>query len=144
MSPEQLLGQLAGREVDVVADFEAGLGTVLRLAGRRADAGVDAEVDAVVVVVEPTAMSIEVGRRAVEAVQAAGLGRLVVAANRVRDEADARRLREAFPGLPVVEVPDDPAIGAAERQGRSPLDTAPDAPAVIALVRLAGALTPAA
>jgi len=127
-----LLGQLEGPGVVVVADFEAGVGTVMRLDGR--------PVDVVVVVVEPTAMSLEVGRRAAEVVQAKGLGRLVVTANRVRDEQDAERVREAFPDVEVVLVPDDPAIVAAERDGRAPLDAAPDAPAVLALVALATSL----
>ena len=117
----------------VVADFEAGLGTVMRL---------DAPVDVVVVVVEPTAKSLEVGRRAVETVQAAGLGRVVVTANRVRDEDDVQRVRDAFPGLEPFLVPDDPAIVEAERSGSAPLDAAPGAPAIRALVALAESLVP--
>lgn len=129
ISPEQLLGRLARPDRVVVADFEAGLGTVLRL-------GAD-PVDVVVVVVEPTSKSLEVGRRAAESVHAAGLGRVVVAASRVRDDQDASRMRAAFPGLDLVMVPDDPAIVSAERRGVAPLDDAPDAPAVRALVGLA-------
>jgi CO dehydrogenase maturation factor len=124
-----LLGQLARPDRVVVADFEAGLGTILRLDGH--------PVDVVVVVVEPTAKSLEVGRRAAESVREGGLGRVVVTANRVRDDQDATRVREAFPGLDVVLVPDDPAVVAAERTGLAPLDAAPDAPAVRALVALA-------
>lgn len=116
----------------VVADFEAGLGTVLRLEGKA--------VDVVVVVVEPTAKSIEVGRRAVEAVREGALGRVVLAANRVRDDQDVARVREAFPDVELVLVPDDPAIVAAERRGLAPLDASPDAPGVRALVGLGEAL----
>jgi CO dehydrogenase maturation factor len=126
-----LLGQLARPDRTVVADFEAGLGTVLRLEG--------SPVDVVVVVVEPTAKSLEVGRRAVEAVTASGLG-VVVTANRVRDGDDIARVRTAFPGHEPVLVPDEPAIVDAERQGLSPLDAAPDAPGVGALVELAQVL----
>jgi len=126
-----LLGQLARPDRVVIADFEAGLGTVMRL---------DAPVDVVVVVVEPTAKSLEVGRRAAETVREGGLGRVVVTANRVRDETDAQRVREAFPGLDPVMVPDDPAVVDAERRGLAPLDAAPDAPAVRALVALAESL----
>lgn len=115
----------------MVADFEAGLGTVLRL---------DAPVDVVVVVVEPTAKSLEVGRRAAETVHAADLGRVVVTANRVRDEEDAQRVRDAFPGLDPVLVPDDAAVVDAERRGLAPLDASRDAPAVRALVLLAESL----
>ena len=119
----------------MVADFEAGLGTVLRL--------MDSPVDVVVVVVEPTAKSLEVGMRAAQAVREGGLGRVVVTANRVRDEADADRVRAAFPDDAVVLVPDDPAVVEAERRGVAPLDAAPDAPAVRALVALARGLLPA-
>jgi CO dehydrogenase maturation factor len=130
-----LLGQLARPGRVVVADFEAGLGTVLRLDG--------VPVDVVVIVVEPTAKSLEVGRRAAETVRAAALGRIVVTANRVRNADDARRIREAFPGLEPVLVPDDPAIVDAERRGLAPLDAAPDAPAVQTLVALGESLLPA-
>lgn len=135
ISPEQLLGQLARPDRVVVADFEAGLGTVLRLNG--------SPVDVVVIVIEPTAKSLEVGRRAAETVREAGLGRIVVTANRVRDEQDEARVREAFPRLELVLVPDDAAIVAAERRGLAPIDAAPDAPAVRALVTLAQQLVEA-
>ncbi len=132
ISPEQLLGQLERPDQVVVADFEAGLGTVMRLDGR--------PVDVVVVVVEPTAKSIEVGRRAADLVREGSLGRVVIAANRVYDEDDAARVTAAFSGLDLVLVPDDPAIVAAERRGVAPLDAAPDAPGVRALVNLAEGL----
>ncbi len=124
-----MLGQLARPDRFVIADFEAGLGTVLRLDGN--------PVDVVVVVVEPTVKSLDVGRRAAETVGHAGLGRIVVVANRVRDEEDAARVRAGFPGLDVVMVPDDPAIVEAERHGVAPLDAAPHAPGVRALVEFA-------
>lgn len=119
-----------------MADFEAGLGTVLRLSGQ--------PVDVVVIVVEPTAKSLEVGRRAAETVLGAELGRIVITANRVRDDTDQARVHAAFAGLAqVVEpvfVPDEPAIVAAERAGIAPLDAAPDSPGVRALVELAASL----
>ncbi len=133
ISPEQLLGELARPGRTVVADFEAGLSTVLRLDGR--------PVDVVVVVVEPTAKSLEVGRRAAEVVQGGGLGRVVITANRVRDDQDVARVRAAFPGLDPVLVPDEPAIVAAERAGEAPLDAAADSPGVRALVGMAESLT---
>ncbi len=122
-----MLGQLARPDLVVVADFEGGLGTVMRL---------DHPVDVVVVVVEPTAKSLEVGRRAVELVREGGLGRVVVAANRVGDAEDAARVAAAFPDADVILVPDDPAIVEAERHGYAPLDAAPQSPGVRALVDL--------
>ena len=124
-----MLGQLERPGRAVVADFEAGLGTVLRLDGR--------SVDVVVVVVEPTAKSLEVGRRAADAVREGGLGRVVVTANRVRDADDEARVHAAFPDSDPVLVPDDPAIVAAEQRGEAPLDAAAESPGVRALVDLA-------
>jgi len=129
-----LLGQFARPDLVIVADFEAGLGTVLRLQGR--------PVDVVVVVVEPTASSLEVGRRAAEVVREGELGRLVVTANRVRDDQDAVRVRAQLPGVEVLLVPDDPAIVLAERDGVAPLDAAPQSPGVRALVALGLNLLP--
>jgi CO dehydrogenase nickel-insertion accessory protein CooC1 len=128
-----LLGQLEARHQLVVADFEAGLGTVLRMSEA---------VDAVVVVVQPTVKSLEVGARAVEAVRERGLGPVVLVGNRVRDDADLARVRAALPGLEPVVVPDDLLLGEAERSGRSPLDAAPHSAAVLALAALADALLP--
>jgi len=124
-----LLGQLARPHQVVVADFEAGLGTIMRLSGN--------PVDIVVVVCEPTAKSLDVGSRAAESVRVAELGRVVVSANRVRNATDEARVHAAFPGFELMLVPDDPAIVAAERAGAAPLDAAPTAPAVRALVALA-------
>jgi CO dehydrogenase maturation factor len=134
ISPEQLLGQLETTAEVVVADFEAGLGTVMRLP--------DGAVDVVIVVVEPTATSLDVGRRAAEVVGERSLGRLVVTANRVRDDSDRARVAAAFPGLTVVNVPDEAMIVAAERAGTAPLDHGPDSPGVRALVALAEVVLP--
>ncbi len=135
VSPEQLLAQLSSDDGVVVADFEAGLGTVMRLDGR--------PVDIVVVVVEPTRKSLEVGRRAADVIAEVNLGRLVLVANRVRDKHDVELVLAAFPGLQPVMVPEDQAIGDAERRGLAPLDAAPAAPAVMALKVLAeGLLAP--
>ena len=118
----------------VVADFEAGVGTLTRLGEQR--------VDTVLVVVEATPKSIEVGLRAVELAKERKLNHVVIIANRVRGEDDIERIRAAFPGVEVVPVPDDPAIREADRRGIAPIDHAPDAPAVRALVSLAEQLAP--
>ncbi|MEO5851130.1 MAG: AAA family ATPase [Nocardioides sp.] len=133
ISPEQLLGELVMEDGVVVADFEAGLGTMMRLDGR--------PVDVVVVVVEPTAKSLEVGRRAADLVIETSLGRLALVANRVRDVDDVARIAAVFPDLEPVLVPDDEAIVEAERNGLAPLDAAPDSAAMRALVGLAEGLS---
>ena len=119
----------------VIADLEAGLGTLSRLG--------DQKVDAVVLVVEPTPKSIEVATRAAALAREKSLGRLVVVANRVGDGGDLAAVRAAFPHDRVVGVPDDPAIVEAERRGLAPLDVAPGAPAVRALTDLAETLVSA-
>ncbi|HEV2766843.1 MAG TPA: hypothetical protein VGV63_03920 [Acidimicrobiales bacterium] len=116
----------------VVADLEAGVGTLTRLG--------DAGVDKVLIIVEPTPKSVEVGSRAAAIVADKSLGEVVVVASRVQSDDDLAMIRKAFPDHRVVPVPDDPAIVAADRDGQAPLDTAPDAPAVQALAALAGEL----
>ncbi len=116
----------------VVADLEAGIGTLTRLAS--------ASVDATVVVVEPTLRSIDVARRAVAVADEQRQGRVVVVANKVSDDDDRARIREAFGDRALVVVPDDPAVDAADRLGVSPVDHEPGAPAVAALESLVEAL----
>ncbi len=118
----------------VVADLEAGVGTLTRLG--------DAGVDLVLIVVEPTPKSVEVGCRAAALVADKALGRTVVVASRIRSDDDLTMITKAFPDHEVVPIPDDPAIVQADRNGVAPLDSAPDAPAVQALVRLAEELVP--
>lgn len=129
-----MLGSIESDGRTVIADFEAGVGTLTRMK--------DGGVDVVLVVVEPTPKSLEVGRRAVGLARERGLARLVIVANRVRDDADYDTVAAAFPGEEVARVPDDPKIVEADRAGVAPLDLAPDAPAVQALVALAGRVAP--
>jgi CO dehydrogenase maturation factor len=129
-----LLGSANFDDAVVVADLEAGIGTLTRLG--------DQQVDAVLLMVEPTAKSIEVATRAAGLAREKALGSLVVVANRVRDADDLAAVRAAFPDDRVVGVPDDPAIVEADRRGLAPLDLSPGAPAVRALSELAGSLLP--
>jgi CO dehydrogenase maturation factor len=122
-----LLGELERDGGVVVGDMEAGAGTLLRV-----ESGA---LDAVVVVAEPTAKSIEVARRLTE------IGRertrVVVVANRVRDEADRRAVAEAFAALELAVVPEDRAIEDADRRGLAPIDAAAGSPGVRAIEELA-------
>lgn len=113
----------------VIADLEAGIGTLTRMEEKA--------VDGVLVVVEPTPRAIQVGERAVELARDKGLGTVLVIANRVRGDDDLAMIRAAFPADEVAVVPEDVAIVRAERAGVAPLDTEPDAPAVRALVAVA-------
>ncbi len=119
-------------ETMVVADLEAGIGTLTRLA--------DASVDVVVVVVEPTPRSIDVAQRAVELARERKQGRVVLVANRITGPDDLERITSAIANCEFVAVPHDPAIMDADRRGVSPLDSAPGSPGVLALTRLAALL----
>ncbi len=132
-----MLGELEGKEEILICDMEAGVGTVLRM--EKGDA------DVVLVVADPSAKSIEVARRS--AAIAAERARVIVVANRVRDEADLEAMSAALGGHELVAVPEDAAIAHAEREGLAPIDVDPDAPAVRVLralgERLAAQAAPA-
>ena len=128
-----MLGQL---EVDggiIVADFEAGIGTMIRLP--------DHAVDIVIVIVEPTAKSIEVGSRAAGLARERGVNRVFVVANRLTGEDDAARVLSELRVERVLQVPEDPAVGDADRAGNGVLESAADSAAVAALGLLADWVT---
>jgi CO dehydrogenase maturation factor len=127
-----LLGTVETNGRVVVADFEAGIGTLTRLG--------EGDVDVVLVVVEPTPKSIEVGVRCADLAREKSLGRVVVLASRTRDAADLEMIASAFPGCEIVAIPYDEGIRAADRDGIAPIDLAPDGAAVNALVDLAARL----
>jgi len=112
----------------VVADLEAGVGTLTRMTERC--------LDALVVVAEPTAKSVDVARRAAAIAEERALGPVRFVANKLRGLDDFRWLREAL-GPDLVTVREDLAIAAADRDGHAPLDTAPTAAAIVALVDFA-------
>ncbi len=133
LSVEQVLTELEATASTVVADLEAGLGTLSRL-------GTRGGIDIALVVVEPTPKSLEVGVRAAALARENGIAEVRIVANRVHSEQDLATVRERFGGYDVFAVPDDPAIVRADREGAAPLDAEPDAPAVRALEELAGRL----
>jgi CO dehydrogenase maturation factor len=125
-----LLGELAESGRLVIADLEAGVGTLTRIK--------QGHIDQLVVVAEPTVKSIEVARRAIDNATAAGT-KVIVVGNRVNGPEDVELLRQAL-GSDLVIVPEDPAISAADRDGLAPIDAAAGSPGVMALVGLAAAL----
>jgi CO dehydrogenase maturation factor len=127
-----LLGELEHRSGRVVvADLEAGVGTISRLHA--------SSVDRLVLVVEPYAKSVEVGRRALAIAAEIGIVDVVVVASRIRDDEDIRTLEGVF-GVAVLAVPEDPAVRDADREGVAPIDHAPGSPAVNAIGVIADAL----
>lgn len=132
VSAEQLIAELDGEGRIVIGDLEAGVGTVLRLEPGQADV--------VVVVAQPTAKSLDVARRAIDLAEDRG-ARVVVVANRVRDESDLTAVESALRGEhELVVIPEDPAIAAADRDGLAPFDVAPGSPGVRAVLELADRL----
>ena len=123
-----MLGELEGEGRIVICDLEAGVGAVVRAGGA----------DVVLVVSEPSAKSIEVARRAAEI--ASPSSRVIVVANRVRDERDVEAIRAAVGDHELVVVPEEPAIARADRDGVAPIDLDAEAPGVRALVDLADRL----
>jgi CO dehydrogenase maturation factor len=131
VSPEGLLTELDSAGKIIIGDLEAGIGTVMRLQ--------EGHADVVLVVAQPTAKSLNIARRAVELTDDRG-GRVIVVANRVRNDDDLAVIREAVGDCEMVVVPEDAAIAQADREGRAAIDVDPDAPGVKVLVELAGRL----
>lgn len=113
----------------VVADFEAGVGTMTRTDARL--------LDLAVVVVEPYMKSIETARRLVDIVKSSGGKRVVVVANKIRDDEDLAFLREKMGLDPDIVVPEDRNIAEADLAALSPIDRNPNSPAVRAIRSLA-------
>ncbi len=109
--------------------MEAGVGTLTRLA--------EGTLDLALLVAEPSAKSLEVARRAAKILAERKIAPILVIANRVRDPADIELVRSTLGVAEVVAIPEDPAVMRADRNGLSPIDTAPDGPAVRALADLA-------
>lgn len=109
--------------------MEAGAGTLTRMA--------EGSLDLVLLVAEPSAKSIEVAHRASEIIAERKIGPTLVIANRLRGGDDAEFIRDRLGAGELVAIPDDPAVTRADRDGLSPFDAAPGAPAVEAMVKLA-------
>ena len=125
-----MLSSVPNSDTIIVADLEAGIGTLTRLP--------EGSVDVTLVIVEPTPRSIDVGQRAVLVASERTQGRIIVVANKVADSEDEARVRAAFDNHHVLTIPLDPVVIAADREGASPIDVDPQSPAVEAIVSIAG------
>lgn len=132
MSPHQLLDSLDAPDRVVIADLEAGIGTLTRVG--------EGTIDVAILVAEPTAKSLNVAERALELARERQVPEVVVVANRIVTDADLEAVTARFPGIDVVAVPDDPTIRQADRLGQAPIDVDAAAPAVLALAALADRL----
>lgn len=120
----------------LIADMEAGLGTIGRMR--------EGSLDVAILVTEPTPKAIEVVRRAAEMVVEHKIAtRTIILANKVRDESDIERISsvmlavKGLDGVEVIVVPEDLDVLAADAQGVSPIDHAPASPAVEAVAAMA-------
>src|SRR5918994_4001864 len=92
--------------------------------------------DLMLTVVEPYFKSLETGRRMAELAHGLGLKRVLLLANKIRDQRELEAVREfaAANDLQIAGViPFDESLGEAERRGVSPLDFAPDCEFVTAI-----------
>ena len=126
-----MLRDLERTDEFVIADLEAGVGNLNRMAAN--------SVDALFIIVEATPKSIEVAQRAVAIAAERRVGPVRVIANKTRTLADTQMIRAAL-GVEVTEVPEDTSVLAADRDGESVFDTTPGGPAVMALSSVAAAL----
>jgi CO dehydrogenase maturation factor len=132
VTPDQMLRDLDSVDRTVLGDLEAGVGVLSRME--------PGSIDVVLVVANPTAKSIEVARRAIQT-PAAREGRIVIVANRVRDEDDVALIREAIGDFEMAIIPEDPMIRRADAEGIAPLDLDDAAPGVQAIMALGERLT---
>lgn len=128
-----MLSSVDEPDTTIIADLEAGIGTLTRLP--------DESVDVVVVVVEPTPRSIDVARRAITVAAEKRQGRIVVVANKVLDDGDRQRVIAGLADFRdrydhVVAIPQDDVVDRADREGVSPVDLDAAAPAVQAVDKL--------
>lgn len=136
VSPEQLLGELETTQRALIADMEAGLGNLSRMT--------EGAVDIVLLVTEPSHKAIQVARSAAEVMTDRKVaGRVIVLANKTRNRDDLERVESALRSVPslsdveVIAVPEDERVLAADAEGVSPIDAAPDSPAVRVIADLA-------
>jgi CO dehydrogenase maturation factor len=127
VTADRLLRDLETDGRTVLGDLEAGVGVLSRME--------PGNVDVVLVVVNPTAKSIDVARRAVETAVARE-SRVLVVANRVSSDEDLAAIREALGDYETVVIPEDPAIARADEEGSAPIDMDGGAPGINALIGL--------
>jgi len=110
---------LLRRDEVVLLDMYAG---VEHLGRATADA-----VDAMLIVVEPTARSLGTAQQIKELATDIKLEKLFIVGSKVQDDADRDFITQHSPGLPVLGfLPDDPLVRQADRQGAAVYDLAPD------------------
>lgn len=131
-----LIGELVGATTGVtVADMEAGLEHLSR--------GTPRHVDTIVAVIEPYFKSLETGRKIYELAAELSVPRVHVVANKVQtteDEDAIRAFCDRHRLRLIATIPHDQVFVAADRQGKAPIDLAPQSRGVSEIARLAVSL----
>ena len=110
---------LLRRDEVILMDMYAG---VEHLGRATADA-----VDAMLIVVEPTARSLATAAQIKSLAEDLKLSRLYLVGSKVRDQDDRSFIEQGSPDLPVVgHLPDDPHVRQADREGASAYHLAPE------------------
>ena len=123
-----MLGQLESADRVLIADLEAGVGNLTRMAA--------GSLDLLLIVAEATPKSIEVAQRAASVAAERHVAPVRFIANKVRTDADRELLRDALGG-DAFEIGEDDAVTAADRAGVAVLDRDPSAAIVRQVARLA-------
>jgi CO dehydrogenase maturation factor len=129
---QRVLDDLPGAGWSVVGDLPGGTRQPFMTWGRYAET--------FLVVVEATPASLMTGRRLARLAEAERAPRVLVVANKVRDDRDTATVAEGT-GLPLLgAVPFDPQVGEADRLGSAVLDHDPDGPTATAVRSLVDTL----
>ena len=133
-----LLGELLSSQTDItVVDMEAGLEHLSRSGGTLRF------VDQLLVVTEPYARAIETARRTIRLASDLGIGSIGLLANKVREDSELLLLepvREETRTPLVGVIPYDEVARVADREGRPPIDVAPESALVRSIEQLASTL----
>lgn len=128
----------------ILAEIEGDVTIVDMVAGvEHLSRGTAADVDRLLVVVEPYFKSLRTGARTQKLADDLGIPDVRFVANKIRDDHDREAVHEFCDGRDldvVAEVPFDDAIRRADQRGQAPIDAAPDSPAVQAIRELAGTI----
>ena len=93
--------------------------------------------------IEPYYRSMEVANRVTALARELGIEDVVAVSTKVRDDADRKAIADYCAAHSIVlagEIPYDPKLLEAERNGKTPIDFDPSSPAVKAIERLADSL----
>lgn len=116
----------------MIADLEAGVGTLSRLPSNG--------VDTLIVVAEPSLKSIEVAQKILDgAISRHEETTIVIAANKMTGASDLALMEESLAHQKVV-IPLDRHVTDTDRTGEAPIDSGLDSPAVAAISELADLL----